>query len=288
MRTEGDGEGARAVSVSSAGLLLHRALEAHGIVRDGLTAIRNLENLLRSPRVGSRPLLSVIPDLRELCEPVKTAVGSLLARLPDGSAGEGAGGALFAFVVQSLDELARALDRGALAPLDAKARLSLEARVHTAGVELDAVRILIDMMTAAAEGGGTELDLAEVVHQAFASSTRVGAAPAGRITVAAAIPDEPSLCSANPRVFMPLLSLAIGLVHRESGVAPSVDATGRDGESVVIRIATAPLEGDLFAFYLPTLIPPTKACAVAAAESAGAGFHLAEDGREIVMLWPAG
>ena len=45
-------------------------VEARGVLRDVLSAVRNLEDLLRSPRVGPRALAQIIPELKGFGTPL--------------------------------------------------------------------------------------------------------------------------------------------------------------------------------------------------------------------------
>src|SRR5258706_14006615 len=53
-------------------------LEARGVLRDVLAAVRNLEDLLRSPRVGSRALAQIIPELQGFGTPLLVSVDQIL------------------------------------------------------------------------------------------------------------------------------------------------------------------------------------------------------------------
>src|SRR5882757_10884488 len=53
-------------------------VEARGVLRDVLAAVRNLEDLLRSPRVGSRALAQVIPELQGFRTPLLVSVDQIL------------------------------------------------------------------------------------------------------------------------------------------------------------------------------------------------------------------
>ena len=64
-------------------------VEARGVLRDVLAAVRNLEDLLRSPRVGSRALAQIIPELKGLGTPLLVSVGADLVERARGRAPSG-------------------------------------------------------------------------------------------------------------------------------------------------------------------------------------------------------
>src|SRR5436190_9531326 len=71
-----DGEAGRESSTSSPRLA--PLVEARGILRDVLAAVRNLEDLLRSPRVGPRALAQIIPELQGFGTPLLVSVEQIL------------------------------------------------------------------------------------------------------------------------------------------------------------------------------------------------------------------
>src|SRR5260221_4474784 len=70
--------GGRAPSDSSP--CLASLVEARGVLRDILAAVRNLEDLLRSPRVGPRALAQIIPELKT---PLLVSVDQILGSVQD-------------------------------------------------------------------------------------------------------------------------------------------------------------------------------------------------------------
>jgi hypothetical protein len=51
---------------------------ARGTLREALSALRNFAELLHSVRVGSKALISVLPDVAAGCAPMRATVESLL------------------------------------------------------------------------------------------------------------------------------------------------------------------------------------------------------------------
>src|SRR4051812_34017423 len=58
-------------------------VEGRGVLRDVVAAVRNLEDLLRSPRVGPRALAQVIPELKGFNGPLLLSVDQILQSVQD-------------------------------------------------------------------------------------------------------------------------------------------------------------------------------------------------------------
>src|SRR6266496_1662788 len=133
---------------AKSGARLSPLVEARGVLRDVLAAVRNLEDLLRSPRVGPRALAPVIPGLKGFCAPLLEAVDDILthvqqvAPLPVDDAALQLG----SYVKEISERLRTALDRASVAALDAKNRLAFEGAVAQVGAELNSVRQLLDLL----------------------------------------------------------------------------------------------------------------------------------------------
>src|SRR3954467_15248088 len=52
---------------------------ARGTLREALSALRNFAELLHSVRVGSKAIISVLPDVAAGCAPMRATVDGLLA-----------------------------------------------------------------------------------------------------------------------------------------------------------------------------------------------------------------
>ena len=139
---------------------------ARGAARDGVGALHNLANLLRSLRVGAKPLARAIVDVRDGCGTLRAAFVSLRAvvagRQPPST--RAAAEVLFDGAVEAIDALSGALGRADANAIDARARLSVEVVVRRAGAELDGVLCLADLLVAAGSPSAVSLDLADVVR----------------------------------------------------------------------------------------------------------------------------
>jgi len=262
--------------------------EARGVLRDVLAALRNVEHLLRSPKVGSRALATVVPGLQGLCDPLVTSVDDALVHLRASAGGDvdEAIAALSGVIGEVCERLRVALDRALRAgSLDAKSRLSFESAIVRAGGELNSVRQLLDLLIRSTEHCDTELDLEELVQVAFSTpASTVGSRDSHAMVVASYVSDGSGF-QASPHVFMPLLAVAIATVRSDEPRCVYLEAICRDGEPVVVSIAREGSdEGDVLRFEPPTLTPASLICAQAAARLAGGAFT-SEAGR-VVLSWP--
>src|SRR5215217_5435988 len=98
---------------------------ARGTVRNGLAAVGNLWELLKSVRVGPKALRTVLPDVLAACSPVLESLEKLLAAVPTGEGTECAD-ALRNLTLLRVKDLERALVHERRKPLKAAERLSLE------------------------------------------------------------------------------------------------------------------------------------------------------------------
>lgn len=263
-----------------------RVDDAHGVVRDALAALSNLETLLRSPRVGPRALQDVLPDLRYVSNPVRGAVALIARHLSTQELARAPADALLAYVDVLAARLAPALERAASIHLGARERLALEDEVGRGAAELRSIDELLRLLRAATEARPTELDLREVIEQAFIGSRRSGPPRRGAITAMAVLPDEPLAVYANANVVMPLIGLAVAIVHQTSDVTPSLAVECAPGSPLVLVVSDHQVEGDCFLLHPPELVPAALSSAEAAARIAGGSFTVEDDGRRVVLDWP--
>lgn len=263
-----------------------RVDDAQGVLRGALAALSNLENLLRSPRVGPRALHDVLPDLPHVLRPVPGAVAIIVEHLSAHDEARAPAEALLAHLEALTTQITQALERAASTQLGARERLALEDEVGCAIAGLRTVDELLRLLRAATEAQATELDLHEVVEQAFTGSRRSGPPRRGAITAMAALPDGPFAVQASPQLVMPLIALAVAVVHQVSGATPSLVVVGRPRGALALVVSDRPVDGDALVLHPPELVPAAVACAEAAAHLAGGSFTLEDGGRRVVVHWP--
>lgn len=251
-------------------------------MRDALGSLQNLEQLLRSIKVGPRALLSVIPAVHASCSTLATSYREMLRGI---ATIELAPAAIDDFVAPRLDALERALAAAVGTPLYARERLALEAAVTRAAAELEAGRALIDLLESAQDGPATVVSLVEVVRSAHRSSdTALAYQDRLPARLAAATTAE---VLANPRVASELVGIAVRLATtRQPGRPPRLRMADDEPGRVAITVDHGGEEGSLIDVLAPKLIEPTEVSARAAARTAGGEWTSRPDGC-ISLAWPA-
>jgi hypothetical protein len=243
------------------------------VLRDVLAAVRNLEDLLRSPRVGPRALAQIIPELRA---PLLVSLDQILGSVQDATQlpVEEAVAEVGAFVQAVGGRLRASLDRAQSAPLDAKSRLSFEGALGQAGAELNSVRQLLDLLVQATDRSDTELDIEEVLEVAFAAPPRTNPR-ATVVKVIAAHTHDGGEFRGKPGVLLPLISIGVGMAPGTPRDPVFVQAECHSGHPVVVRMSRdCPVEGDEYTFEPPLIVPPTLVAAQTAAKLSSASFEI--------------
>jgi hypothetical protein len=260
-------------------------VEARGIVRDVLASVRNLEHLLRSPRVGARAIAQVIPGLQSSCDPLAMSVDQILKQVRGMTAEpvDAAAAELESFTPGVVERLRQALNLRSRGTIDAKGRLAFEQAIALAGAELNSVRLLLDLLVRATERSYTDLSIQEVVHETFLVSFR----PAPRrspITVIASYEADGSDFRGSPQVVMPLISIGIAVARGASDEPVYLHAVCRSDEAVQFVLShEGPAGAEQYSFDPPMLVPPTLVCAQTAARLAEGSF-VAETDRVVLTL----
>jgi hypothetical protein len=285
-RMGGGSSGELGRSPSDSSPRLAPLVEARGVLRDVLAAVRNLEDLLRSPRVGSRALAQIIPELKGLGTPLLVSVEQILwsvreaAHLPVDAAVSEVG----TYVQIVCGRLRDSLDRALKAPLDAKSRLAFESALGQAGAELNSVRQLLDLLLQATERSDTELDIEEVIEVAFSGPPRTNPR-ANMVKVIAAYTYDGSEFRARPGVLLPLISIGVAMAPGAPADPVFVSAVCRKDEPVIITACRdCPVGGDEYVFEPPLVVPPTLVAAQTAARLAAGSFVVEKD--RVVVSWP--
>ncbi len=188
--------------------------------RDVLVALRNLEHLARSPRVGHEVVVGLLPEVREGLSGLAGFFREMLERASSPGADlEGAargcgvgeaGMAALARVAEALDLAAGARQRSA------SARLRLERMLGEEVPKLEGCVEVCELWQRALGSRRAELELAAVVASVLAPCSEAEA------TVWAVLPDHPLAISADAAVVVWLLRCALA---------------GREGGTLVARAA---------------------------------------------------
>ncbi len=267
---------------------------ARGKVRDGVSAVENLDQLLGSRRVGPRQLPHAILGVQEGCVHLQEALVELEAEMAKHLRGDAEGMASVASILTHAEgrvrELADTLKGREKVTIDARERLRLEAIVHRIAVELDTVMRLTDLLSASAMSRSTVIDLDDVLAERRP--------PSRALTPVLAMVElrAPALVG-DARIVLELLEFAVATVVRAGVEAPRIVADRGDEDLLVITIAPSPGRAQAAApqvdpsskktRILDVLLRPELPCqgAVvrAAARRAGISYEVASDGRSVTI-----
>lgn len=226
---------------------------SRGKVRDGVSAVENLDQLLGSRRVGPRQLPHAILGVQEGCVSLLDALteleGAMKTHLTDDAEGMASVASILAHASGLVNELVDTLKGREKAAIDARERLRLEAIVHRIAVELDTVMRLTDLLSASATLRSTVIDLGDVLAERRP--------PTRTLTPVLAMVElrAPALVG-DARIVLELLEFAVATVVRAGVVAPRIVADRGADELLVITIAPSPA-------------PPTGRAATATATASG-------------------
>jgi len=239
---------------------------ARGTLREALSALRNFAELLHSVRVGSKALISVLPDVAAGCAPMRATVEGLLGAVATYSELGPASRALQAYFVPRLALLDKELGAAANKPLSAKSRLGLEQVITRLSRELDTARGLLDLLADAVSNRSLRLDLAELVQQTFSGPPSGGSWNGERIVATLSFVGAGAEVELNPRIVTALFSLGVELVARGGEGTPhvSVERDPAGGQQVNIERRTVPGADDLILLGRG-VIEPTLICLQAVA-----------------------
>jgi hypothetical protein len=243
---------------------------AWGGVRDAVTAMHNLEVLLKSPRVGTKLLGEVLHEFVTGASVLRAAFTSAAESVRDRDTSM-ARHALAAFTASRLDELERTMQLAVESEFDARGRLALEQVVSRVTVDLDAAAELLDLSERAERPSETDLTVGQLALVSLSGRARgTDREIAVRLVEPVGCEDHP-LVRADPHVFKRLIAFCVARVH--AGGADEVSARlGLRATSVTLEIsATRGPEAALAAVRLRLVrrIDPTDAVVDAAAASAG-------------------
>jgi hypothetical protein len=235
-----------------------RAPSQWGAVRDSLSAIFNLETLLRNATVPHKTLIDVLPEIHSSAQLLREAFE---VRTTSDQAAIEAGLYGRAKLVE-LDGLL-----GVIARPDAD-RVAVAARLSPIADELEASAELLALLDRAGKGSVTEVGLDLVAREAGRLST----ASRGRVLRVRFEEISPDpLVTADPFVLGSLLSLLVASVHH-AGAANVVVRTQPAPNAGFVIEASTPADDALptLAMRVMTCVNPTEIAARAVGERFGA------------------
>ncbi len=259
-----------------------------GNLREGLGALRNLAQLLHSLRVGSRPLSNVLPGARDACDPLRHAMGEILAATETALGDSDAPESLRRYVGPRIHELEQALTNAAERALSVKTRLSLEESVTRLSHELDAARGLFDLLADSIGGRPMRLDVLEMSRQGFSGPPSGGSWPRETLVATLSGDAEGLEVEVNPRAATALIALGVELVAdpRDLTRVPHITVGPTPDGGCLISIAQSTGQtGEDLMLVRRGLIEPTLPCVKAAARANGAELSFDAAPRSFSLLF---
>jgi hypothetical protein len=245
---------------------------ARGTLREALSALRNFAELLHSVRVGSKALISVLPDVAAGCAPMRVTVDGLLRGVAEKPGLAEASQALQRYFAPRLGHLDEELAAAAHRPLSAKSRIALEQVITRLSLELDTARGLLDLLVEAVSGRSVPVDLAELLQQSFAGPPSGGSWNRLQIAATMSFVQADVEVELNPRIATALFALGVELVALEGSGTPRVvvdrDPAGRHRVNIERGRGSAP-GGDDLILIARGVIEPTLVCLRAVADISG-------------------
>jgi hypothetical protein len=242
---------------------------ARGTLREALSALRNFAELLHSVRVGSKALISVLPDVAAGCAPMRATVDGLLAAVAAHAGLAEASQALQAYFAPRLAHLDEELAAAAQRPLSAKSRLGLEQVITRLSLELDTARGLLDLLVEAVSGRSVPVDLAELVQQSFAGPPSGGSWNREHIVATMSFVQADVEVELNPRIATALFALGVELVAQGGPGTPHVVADRDPSGRYRVNIERSAIPGDDLILIARGVIEPTLICLRAIADISG-------------------
>jgi hypothetical protein len=238
-------------------------------------------------RVGSKALVSVLPDVAAGCAPMRATVDGLLSAVAERAELSEASRALQGYFAPRLRRLDEELAAAGNKPLSAKSRLGLEQVITQLSLELDTARSLLDLLTDAVSDRSLRVDLAELVQQSFSGPPSGGTWKREHIVATMSFVEADVEVDLNPRIVTALFALGVELVAQGGPGTPHVlvdkDATG--GYQVKIERRTV-LEGDDLVLTARGVIDPTLVCLKAVARISGVSLAWDEKTTRMQLSFP--
>lgn len=258
-------------------------VEARGTLRDALGALGNLDQLLRSLRVGPKAISAVLPDVLDSCGPARDAVRELLSRTGERLGSTSAVTELEQFFTPRLEELTQSIELATRTPMHARHRLELERVVTRLSSELEAGRALLDLLEAALAAPTIRLKLRELLDQVTTAEFAKAAEPL-KTTLRGRVEDIE--LSVQPQVAMMLLTLGANLVVAgQEGGTPELSVEARPDGGCTIRFQMGTGAGETLLLPRQVIVPPTLTCVETAATKMGCRVERGSDDGTFSLTW---
>jgi hypothetical protein len=256
-----------------------------GALRDALAVLRNLDQLLRSLRVGPKALATVLPEVHASCGVLLVSAKALLDEVRVALPGDDeAVDALWHFIEPRVHQLEHELAEAQKRPMNAKYRLGLQRTLVSLAGDLDAARALVDLLGNAAWGARVWLSPVELVNQSSQSAEPVlQRMPLLRASLNVSGPGGELLV--NARAALALVVIAVNSVAAEDSSGPPVISIVSGDTQCRIGIQRGGSTGAPLFVARWRIIEPTLACLAVAARAIGANVESTENGRALAITW---
>jgi hypothetical protein len=260
---------------------------ARGTLREAQSALRNFAELLHSVRVGSKAIISVLPDVAAGCAPMRATVDGLLAAVAGRVDLAEATLELQNYFAPRLLHLDQELAAAAHRPLSAKSRLGLEQVITRLSLELDTARGLLDLLVETVSGRSVPVDLAGLLQESFASPPSRGTWNREQIMATMSFVEADVEVELNPRIATALFGLGVELVARGGGGTPHVLVDRDQSGSPRVNIERRKVaDGDDLVLVARGVIEPTSTCLMAIARVSGVSLAWDERTPSLQFAFP--
>jgi hypothetical protein len=227
---------------------------ARGVVRDALTGLQNLYGLLRSPKVGPKALVGLLPEIRTTCEPLELSFVSMAKDVRPTFGGSV--DPLLEFTQNLSRELVTIVGRFEGVSLDAKSRLALEAEIFRLAPRLDSLRHAWELAVDVACEPTVELEMGALVNEAVETSVYGGFFWTPLIQVQTELPTQPIHVQARARTVVPMLLMGLGLMGADLQKQPSLKVETEEKKVIITVSKQGTLQKPvLLSFRLMPVIP---------------------------------
>lgn len=248
-------------------------------MRDALSAVRNLEQLLQSINVGPKAIGAVLPDVHSACRPFVSEVRELLDAVGKHLDDTECIHALVDHMTPPVAELEGALAVAMKRTMNAKGRLELEPVVAKAANELDSALDVLALLEEAVAGRDLSVSISEIARECFDTATGDDA-----LEVAASFGGDSCEVEVAPRAVVRLIRTCVSVVAATTD-KPAVFVGKRDAQcGVWVEQATG---GETMRVSRIRLIHCSVACADAAARAMGGRVTVSPDRSSASVTWPA-
>lgn len=249
------------------------AIEAGGVLRDTLGSLRNLDQLVRSMRVGPKGLERAIPDVHSACQPCAEAVRSLgallLLELPPSAPVE----RVRDFVLARVAEVESTLELASRQTMVAKNRLALEQVLGRVLPDLEGGRDLLELLAEAAWAP-------PIVSPIFDLLSIGQVPPSATPTVRTKLAESLNRLEVElpPSLVQGCLNILASAYQGQHGRGPSLQYRTVDSE-IWLELSTSEVQGTWVTWPLQPVLEPSLAVATAALRARGCDVVLGDTPR---------